>query len=100
MDLQKEKVMRKIARNLAAIAIIVAPPVALAGPNCTTEPREKWMSEDAMRAKVAALGYERIKTFKVSGSCYEIYGYAKDGQKAEVYFNPLTGDIVKSYIGG
>ena len=40
-----------------------------------------------MKAKVAALGYERIKTFKVSGDCYEIYGYTKDGKKAEVYFN-------------
>jgi hypothetical protein len=53
-----------------------------------------------MKAKVATLGYERIKTFKISGNCYEIYGYTKDGQKAEVYFNPVTGDIVKSDIGG
>jgi hypothetical protein len=58
------------------------------------------MTEEAMKSKVTTLGYERIKTFKVSGSCYEIYGYTKDGQKAEVYFNPVTGDIVKSYIGG
>ena len=41
-----------------------------------------------------------IKTFKVSGSCYEIYGYTNDGRKAEVYSNPVTGDRVKSYIGG
>ncbi|HXZ15490.1 MAG TPA: PepSY domain-containing protein [Roseiarcus sp.] len=79
--------------HLAAIAIMAAP-------NCTAEPREKWMSEDAMKAKIATLGYERIKTFKVSGSCYEIYGYTNDGRKAEVYFNPVTGDRVKSYIGG
>lgn len=92
--------MRTIARNLAVLAIVAAPAAAHAGPACTNEPREKWMTEDAMKAKVATLGYERIKTFKISGSCYEIYGYTKDGQKAEVYFNPVTGDIVKSYIGG
>jgi len=92
--------MHKIARGLAAIAIMAAPSVVLAAPNCTAEPREKWMSEDAMKAKIATLGYERIKTFKVSGSCYEIYGYTNDGRKAEVYFNPVTGDRVKSYIGG
>ena len=53
-----------------------------------------------MKAKVGALGYERIKTFKVSGNCYEIYGYTKDGKKAEVYFNPVSGDVVKANIGG
>jgi hypothetical protein len=95
-----ENVMHRIARNLAIIAIVAAPAIAQAAPNCTGEPRDKWMTEEAMKAKVATLGYERIKTFKISGNCYEIYGYTKDGQKAEVYFNPVTGDIVKSDIGG
>ena len=79
--------------------LVVAPLAAQASPKCTTEAKEKWMSEDAMKAKVATLGYERIKTFKVSGNCYEIYGYTKDGKKAEVYFNPVNGDVVKSEIG-
>ena len=92
--------MHRIARNLAIIAIIAAPAIAQAAPNCTDEPRDQWMTEEAMKAKVATLGYERIKTFKISGNCYEIYGHTKDGQKAEVYFNPVTGDIVKSNIGG
>ena len=79
-------------------AALVAPLAAQAAPQCTTEPRDKWMTEEAMKAKVAALGYERIKTFKVSGVCYEIYGYTKDGKKAEVYFNPVTGAVVKAEI--
>ena len=92
--------MHRIARNLAIITIVSAPAIAQAAPNCTSEPRDKWMTEEAMKAKVTTLGYERIKTFKISGNCYEIYGYTKDGQKAEVYFNPVTADIVKSNIGG
>ena len=88
--------MRKIALSLVLASVIAAPVAALAAPNCTAEPKEKWMSEDAMKAKVATLGYERIKTFKVSGNCYEIYGYTKDGKKAEVYFNPVTGAIVQN----
>ena len=92
--------MQMITRYLTVLAIITAPGVAHAGPACTNESREKWLPEDAMKAKVATLGYERIKTFTVTGSCYEIYGYTKDGQKAEVYFNPVSGDIVKSHIGG
>lgn len=92
--------MQPIARNLAFIAIVAFSSDAQAAPTCTSEPRDKWMAEDAMREKVTTLGYERIKTFKISGSCYEIYGYTKDGKKAEVYFNPVTGDIVKANIGG
>jgi hypothetical protein len=90
--------MNKSLLSLALTAALLAPLAAQAAPNCTTEPRDKWMSEEAMKAKVAAMGYQRIKTFKVSGACYEIYGYTKDGRKAEVYFNPVTGDVVKSEI--
>ncbi|WP_018391511.1 PepSY domain-containing protein [Ancylobacter sp. FA202] len=93
--------MRMIATGLAAaflIAPIAAPIAAYAGPACTTEAKDKWMTEDAMKAKVAEMGYQKIKTFKVSGSCYEIYGYTKDGKKAEVYFNPVSGAVVKSEI--
>jgi hypothetical protein len=91
--------MRKIALSLLLASFVAAPLGAQAAPNCTAETKDKWLSEDAMKAKVATLGYERIKTFKVSGNCYEIYGYTKDGKKAEVYFNPVNGDVVKSEIG-
>lgn len=42
-----------------------------------------------------------IRKFKVDDNCYEIYGMApkNDGSdqwvKAEVYFNPVNGEIVK-----
>lgn len=68
---------------------------ALADPVCTTQPKSAWISEDAMKAKIAELGYQRIRTFKVAGSCYEIYGYDKDNKRAEVYFSPIDGSIVK-----
>lgn len=89
--------MKKFAAGLIALALLT-PAAAFAGPACTTEAKDKWMSEDAMKAKVAEMGYQKIKTFKVTGSCYEIYGYTKDNKKAEVYFNPVTGAVVKSEI--
>jgi len=85
-----------LAALLAAAAL--APMAASASPACTKEPKDKWMSEDAMKEKVNEMGYQKIKTFKVTGSCYEIYGYTKDNKKAEVYFNPVTGAVVKSEI--
>ena len=67
--------------------------VALAGPQCTSASKEKWLTEEAMKAKVTALGYT-YKVFKVTdGNCYEIYGFNKSGQRVEVYFDPVTGQI-------
>lgn len=92
--------MRNLVLPLSLGAALLAPAITSAAPKCTTEPRDKWMSEEAMKAKVAELGYERIRTFKISGDCYEIYGYTKDGKKAEVYFDPVTGAVVQANIGG
>ena len=81
------------------LAIAALPSYAFAAdPDCTTEPKDKWMTEDAMKEKAAELGYTKIKTFQVAGSCYEIYGWTTDGRKAEVYFNPVTGAVVEAEI--
>jgi|SRR5215471_6254535 hypothetical protein len=71
--------------------------MALASPNCTSEPKDKWLSETAMKSKIADLGY-KFKIFKVTaGNCYEIYGQNKAGQRTEVYFHPITGEIVEEH---
>lgn len=82
-------------KTIIAVAIVaLAPALALASPSCTKEPQSKWMPEAAMKAKIDALGY-KVKTFEITGNCYEIYGKDKDGKRAEVYFNPVSGDIVQ-----
>ncbi|ACE90005.1 hypothetical conserved protein [Rhizobium etli CIAT 652] len=82
-------------KAIIAVAIVaLAPALAFASPSCTKEPKSKWMSEEAMKAKIGALGY-KVKTFEITGNCYEIYGKDKDGKRAEVYFNPVSGDIVQ-----
>ncbi len=70
---------------------------ALASPECTTEAKDKWLTEDAMKAKATELGY-KTEVFKIEGNCYEIYGYNKDGKQVEVYFNPVSGDVVEEEI--
>lgn len=88
--------MNRIAISAAlAAAVLAVSSAASAGPTCTTQPRAKWLTEAQMKAKIAQLGYKDIKTFKVSGSCYEIYGHTKDGKKTEVYFNPVDGAVVR-----
>lgn len=79
------------------LAIAIIPCSALAGPTCTSEPKEKWMSENAMKVKIGELGYQ-YKIFKVTtGNCYEIYGQDKQGKRIEIYFNPITGDVVEEH---
>jgi hypothetical protein len=86
--------MRTIAFSLVLAGAVIIPLAAHANPTCTTEPKAKWMSEQAIKAKIAALGYHDIRSFKVTESCYEIYGSSKENKLVEVYFNPVTGDIV------
>lgn len=67
------------------------------GPTCTTEPQSSWMSEAKMKSLIAEQGY-KVNEFKISGDCYEIYGWDRDGRKVEVYFNPVNGEIFKSEV--
>lgn len=92
--------MRKLLMSaaVAASALTIAGSAA-AAPACTTAPKAQWLTEAQMKAKVAALGYTKVKVFQVSGSCYEIYAYNKAGKKAEVYFNPVTGAVVQANEG-
>jgi hypothetical protein len=96
-----ETIMQKIITAAISAALLAAfSASAVAGPSCTSEPKERWMSEAAMKDRVAQLGYKDIRTFKISGNCYEIYGRGADGRKAEVYFNPVTGEVVKANSEG
>lgn len=67
---------------------------AFAKKNCTDLPKSSWMKEADFKKKLEGEGY-KIRKFKQSGSCYEIYGTDKMGQKVEIYFNPVDGSIVK-----
>ena len=68
---------------------------ALAGPQCTTEPKDNWLGETEMRVLIQDLGYT-IDVFKTTGgNCYEIYGRTAEGKRVEVYFHPISGDVMK-----
>lgn len=83
-------------RLLSAVILATASAGAFAGTQCTEEPKDKWMTEEAFKAKLDEQGYA-VKKFKVtSGNCYEIYGKNKDGKKVEIYFNPVDMSVVKS----
>lgn len=79
----------------AAFALVLTPVAAFAddeNASCTIAARDTWLSVDAVKAKAEAAGYSDIKKVKVEGTCYEVYAFDKDGNKAEVLFNPSTGE--------
>jgi hypothetical protein len=65
---------------------------------CTTEPQSAWLPAEEMKLLATHRGY-RIKTFKISkNNCYEIYGFDRQGQIVEAYFNPVTSRLVTQNI--
>ncbi|MGU9813877.1 PepSY domain-containing protein [Pseudomonas sp. LF135] len=87
-------------RKILLLSLIIASPMALAGPQCTTAERSQWQDEKAFQDTLKAQGYE-ISKFKVTdGNCYEIYGFDKDKRKVEIYHDPVTDKAVKTEIKG
>jgi hypothetical protein len=82
---------------IVILALITTCGTAAAEPKCTSESKEKWIGENEMKSKIASLGYQ-AKVFKVTkGNCYEVYGLDKAGKRIEVYFHPITGNIVEQH---
>lgn len=85
-------------RKLLLLSLALASPLAVAGPQCTTTDKAQWQDQSTFQEDLKAQGYE-IKKFKITdGNCYEIYGWNKDKQKVEIYFDPVSGNAVKTEI--
>lgn len=67
---------------------------AIAAPPCTDAPQSQWMPQQALKDRLVKEGYS-IDRFLVSGTCYEIYGKDKAGNRVEIYFDPTDGRVVK-----
>lgn len=98
--------MKKLSITVVALVASLTFNTAFAGPKCTTEPQANWMTELDMQKKIVNEYGFTINKFKVtSGNCYEIYGTApksegnsSDRIKTEIYFHPISGDIVKQKV--
>lgn len=84
----------KVLMGMIALSLVLNAQ-AFAKKSCTSEPKSKWMSEEAFKKKVTEEGFT-IRKFKQPGTCYEIYGTDKSGKNVEIYFNPVDATVVKS----
>lgn len=78
-----------------ALGILLTVP-AYAGPQCTNEPENTWLTEAQLRGRIQHMELEIIVLEKTSGNCYEIYGRDKTGKRVEIYFHPITAAVIKS----
>ena len=79
-----------LATTLLATALMSGIAHAEDDRSCTTAAKDKWMTEDAVKAKAKEAGLD-VRRVKVEGSCYEVYAIDAKGAKIEAYYNPETG---------
>lgn len=84
--------------TIVTLAFVLSGCGMRAGTECTTAPQSEWQNQDVFQQNLRDQGYTIDKFVVTKGNCYEIYGANKEGQKVEIYFNPVNGDIVKEEI--
>jgi hypothetical protein len=88
--------MRKIIILTVAAAMVGTATLARAGSlgrPCTAAPQDQWLSIDALRSKVEALGY-KVQKAKLKNACGELYTIDKNGIRVELFVDPTDGTIV------
>lgn len=87
-------------RNFIAAAVVT---LVFTGPSlasddlCGSAPQDTWMSKEDIEVKATEMGYD-IRRIKVDDGCFEAYATDRQGKKVEVYFHPVTAEIVKTEI--
>lgn len=77
----------------ATLAALVSTPAAADsfGKPCTAEPKDKWLTLDAIEKIVVSHGYTVTKA-RMKGTCAEIYTKDAKGAKTELFIDPATGN--------
>ena len=88
--------MRKTLFGLALLLGAAASLPALAeDAECTEAPQAQWLKPEQIKAKAEELGYT-VRSVGEDDGCLEVKGFDKAGAKVEVYFDPVTGTVVKT----
>lgn len=82
---------RALAAMIMAIGVAAAiPAYAKDGASCGSVPKEKWLTEEAVKAKMKELGYD-VRSIKPEYGCYEVKAVDKSGARIEINVHPETG---------
>ena len=74
------------------LMLLAAP--AQADVDCQPSARASWIPESQFREQMKRQGVLITKFRITPGNCYEIYGFDAQGERLEVYYNPVDGSPV------
>ncbi|NMM76511.1 PepSY domain-containing protein [Acidovorax sp. SRB_24] len=78
----------------AAAALLLGTSAFAATP-CTVTPKDTPLTQDQMLGKLVAAGYT-IESFGITqGSCYQMRGWDKDGNRVKIVHHPVDGRVMK-----
>lgn len=60
---------------------------------CTTRPKSEWKSTADVKAHFTTQGYT-VGKVKAGASCYEVYAKDRNGQKVELFVDPVKVAVV------
>ena len=63
------------------------------GRPCTAAPQSQWLTLDGIQVKIEELGY-KVQKAKLKAACGELYTVDKNGNRVELFVDPVTGTIV------
>ncbi len=89
--------MRKIITITAASLMLAATIPAYASDDsvsCGQSAGGQQLSIQDITAKATAMGYDVRKVERDDG-CFEVYATGKNGNRVEIYMNPVTGAVLK-----
>lgn len=82
-----------VALAMLGVAAIVTPALA-ADEDCPDHPRSEWMGQNAITTKAKEQGYD-VRGVKADDGCWQVKGYDKDGKRVQLYYDPVSGEILK-----
>jgi hypothetical protein len=88
-----EGLLKSVLVTLAATAVS-GTALAHGFDDCTKEPKDKWKPQAEAEAAATAAGYTVTKS-KIDGTCYEVYAKDKEGKKFELFYNPVSLELMK-----
>ncbi|MCD7111500.1 PepSY domain-containing protein [Rhizobium sp. DKSPLA3] len=79
-------------------AVQSAAVAAVIGPDCTEQSQAKWLDREMISRRAAEAGYKTIVILDVQGTCYHVRALTRSNLQADVYLDPVTGDVVSAVL--
>ena len=77
------------ALSLAVGLLTISPAQATGLATCDSGPKSQWQPVEKLEGQLKEKGYQ-VRRIKEDGGCYEAYVVDAKGQRAELYFHPVT----------